>query len=289
MTTFVQSLIAGLSEGSIFALMALGMVLVLRATTILNFGHAVNFMAAPVLVLFMTKAGIPLLVASAIALVAVFVLGLVIERVTIQPLFNAEHLPQVFATVAVLFIGEGVVRSLVAVPQRVPPMMGDAVLRVGGVALNPQYLLSIAVLVVCLVALVVVFQRTSTGRVLRATTESVRGASLVGINTKRVFLITWAVAAVLGAVAGLLAAPVYLVSADMGARAANMAFVGMALGGFGSIPGAVLGSLLVGVTNVLASTYVSTTLGDGAGFLLIMLVLLVRPQGILGTPSGARA
>ena len=289
MTTFIQSFIAGLSEGSIFALMALGMVLILRATTILNFGHAVNFMAAPVMVLFMTRAGVPLLLASAISLVGVFILGLIIERVTIQPLFNAEHLHQVFATVAVLFIGEGVIRSLVAVPQRIPPLMGDTVTRVGDVALNPQYLLSIAVLIVFLIALVVVFQRTSTGRVLRATTENVRGASLVGINTKRVFLITWAVAAVLGAVAGLLAAPVYLVSADMGARAANMAFVGMALGGFGSIPGAVLGGLLVGVTNLLASTYISTTLGDGAGFLLILLVLLVRPQGIFGTPTGARA
>jgi len=289
MTTFLQSLIAGLSEGSIFALLALGMVLVLRATTILNFGHAVNFMAAPVMVLFMTKAGVPLLLASAVSLVGVFILGLIIERVTIQPLFNAEHLPQVFATVAVLFIGEGVVRSLVAVPQRIPPLMGNTVIRVGDVALNPQYLLSIGVLIVFLIALVVVFQRTSTGRVLRATTENLRGASLVGINTKRVFLITWAVAAVLGAVAGLLAAPVYLVSADMGARAVNMAFVGMALGGFGSIPGAVLGGLLVGVTNLLASTYISTTLGDGAGFLLILLVLLVRPQGIFGTPIGARA
>lgn len=287
MTTLIQSLIAGLSEGSIFALMALGMVLVYRATTILNFGHAINFMALPVLVLFLTKAGWPLLLSAAVALVAVFLLGLLVERATIQPLINAEHLPQVFATVAVLFIGTGVVRSLVTVPQRIPPLMGDAVWRIGDVALNPQYLLSILILFITVAVMGFVFARTAMGRVLRATTETMRGAALVGINTKRVFLVVWAVAAVLGAIAGLLAAPVYLVSADMGSRAANMAFVGMALGGFGSIPGAVVGSLLVGLTNVLASTYVSTTLGDGAGYLLILLVLLIRPQGILGT-AGAR-
>lgn len=289
MSTFVQALVAGLSDGSIFALLALGLVLVYRATTILNFSHGISFVLGAFFSLKLAQAlPLPFWLAVVVAIAGVFVFGLVVERLVVEPLMQADHLSQVFATVAILFIGVGAVRYFLLVPQRLPSLFGDQPLRIGSVVLSRQYLASIAVLAVVTVLLTYLFQRTAVGRVLRGTTQSLRGAALVGINTRRVFLLTWAAAAALGAVAGVLAGPIYLVSADMGARGLILAFAGMTLGGFGSIPGAVTGSLIVGVTGVMASTYLSTSLGDAAAFALILAVLIVRPQGIFGN-AGAQA
>jgi branched-chain amino acid transport system permease protein len=288
-STFVQALVAGLSDGSIFALLALGLVLVYRATTILNFSHGISFVLGAFFSLKIAQVlPLPFWLAVLAAIAGVFVFGLIVERLVVEPLMQADHLSQVFATVAILFIGVGAVRYFLLVPQRLPSLFGDQPVRVGSVVLGRQYIASIAVLLVVTLLLTYIFQRTAVGRMLRGTTQSLRGAALVGINTRRVFLLTWAAAAALGAVAGVLAGPIYLVSADMGARGLILAFAGMTLGGFGSIPGAVAGSLIVGVTGVMASTYLSTGLGDAAAFGLILAVLIVRPQGIFGS-AGADA
>ena len=286
MTTFVQALVGGLSEGSIFALLALGLALVYRSTTVLNFSHGINFTLGAFFALVVTQhLGLPLWLTGIVAIAAVFVFGVVTERLVMEPLMQADHLSQVFATIAVLFIGQGVVRYFLTVPTRLPPLLGADAIRVGGVALNRQYIASITVMLLVTALVTYLFRYTAVGRILRSTTQSLRGAALVGIDTRRVFLITWAAAAALGGIAGLLAGPIYLVSADMGTRALILAFAGMTLGGFGSIPGAVVGSLIVGLTGVFAATYVSTTFGDAAGFALILLVLVFRPQGIFGTPG----
>jgi branched-chain amino acid transport system permease protein len=285
-TTFIQALVAGLSEGSIFALLALGLALIYRATTILNFSHGINFTLGAFLALVISQQlDLPLWITVLVAVAVVFVFGLLTQRLVIQPLMQADHLSQVFATIAVLFIGQGVVRYFLTVPTRLPPVLGADALRIGDVALNRQYIASIVTMLVVTAVVAYLFTKTGIGRVLRGTTQSLRGAALVGIDTRRVFLVTWAAAAALAAVAGVLAGPVYLVSADMGTRSLILAFAGMTLGGFGSIPGAVVGSLIVGLTGVMAATYVSTTLGDAAGFALILIVLMVRPQGIFGTPG----
>lgn len=289
MSTFVQALVAGLSDGSIFALLALGLVLVYRATTILNFSHGISFVLGAFFSLKLAQTlPVPFWLAVVAAITGVFVFGLVVERLVVESLMHADHLSQVFATVAILFIGVGAVRYFLLVPQRLPSLFGDQPLRIGSVILSRQYLASIAVLAIVTVLLTYLFRRTAVGRVLRGTTQSLRGAALVGINTRQVFLLTWAAAAALGAVGGVLAGPIYLVSADMGARGLILAFAGMTLGGFGSIPGAVTGSLIVGVTGVMASTYLSTSLGDAAAFALVLAVLIVRPQGIFGS-AGAQA
>lgn len=289
MTTALQAMVAGLSQGSIFALLALGMALIYRSTTVLNFSHGLSFTLGAFLALVAWRDwGLPLLLAVLLSIVAVFVIGLVVERAAIAPLTQSDHLSQVFATIAVLFIGQGVVRYFLTVPTRLPPLLGSDPLIVGGISLDRQYVAAILVLAVVATVLTWMFARTGVGRILRATTQSLRGATLVGIDTKAVFLATWASASALAAVAGVLAGPIYLVSADMGTRALILAFAGMTLGGFGSIPGAVVGSLIVGLTGTLASTYLSTTFGDAAGFALILLVLVIRPQGIFGS-QGATA
>jgi branched-chain amino acid transport system permease protein len=281
MNTLGQALISGLSEGAIFALLALGLAVVYRATTVLNFSHGINFVLGAFFALLFTKyLDWPLWISALAAIACVFVVGALFQKLVMNRLIKADHLSQVFATVAFLFIIQGLVRYFIVVPERLPPVLGSEPLRLGEFVIGRQYLAAMVVLVLVVILTALLFRFTSAGRMLRATTQSLRGATQVGIDTRAVFLITWALAAALGALAGVLAGPIYLVSADMGTRALIIAFAGMTLGGFGSIPGAVVGSLIAGVTVVLAGTYLSTTLGDAAGFALILLVLVFRPQGL---------
>jgi branched-chain amino acid transport system permease protein len=217
------------------------------------------------------------------SVVLVILLGAVFQQFVMRRLLEADHLSQVFATIALLFIGQGAVRYFVVVPERLPSLLPGPPLAIGPAVVQRQYLAALVVLLLVVVGTTVLFRFTDAGRILRATTQSIRGAALVGINTNRVFGTTWALSAGLGALAGILAAPIFLVSADMGARTLIFAFAGMTLGGFGSIPGAVVGSLLTGLAVVLSATYFSTTLGDAAGFSLILLVLMIRPQGLFST------
>lgn len=286
MLEFAQALVAGLSQGSIYALMALGLTIVYRSTTILNFSHGENFMLGAFFALTMLRAwDAPYLIVIVAALVLVFVLSLAIERIAIEPLIERDHLSQVFATVALIYILRGVVRYFQIDQRPLDPILGVLPMRIGDVPINKQYLVTAGVLLVITPLLGLLFQRTTLGRILRATTQNLRGASLVGINTRGVFRMTWAAAAALGALAGILAGPVVLVSAGMGHRPLILAFAAMTVGGFGSIPGAIVGGLFVGLVEVFAGVYVSTVLGDVAGYALIFIILLLRPQGLLGSEA----
>ena len=280
MTTFIQVLIAGLGQGSVYAIMALGLTLILRSTTVLNFSHGALYMASAFIALQLIRSGINYALAVFIAVAAVALIGAVINYVAFQPLLHKEHVTQVFATVAVSFIIVGIV-AYVSVDQRgMPPILPVQSVRVGSVTFNPQYLIMIGVLVVAGIALALFFRYTKAGLIIRASTDNLRGATLVGINVRRVFLIMWSLGAALAAIAGILAAPTTLVSATMGDAPMITALAAMTLGGFGSIPGAVLGGLLMGLLETGGNFYVSTQLGGVAGFIAVFVLLVIRPGGL---------
>ncbi len=284
MSDLLQVLVSGLAQGGIYAFVALGLTVIYRSTSVLNFMHSENFMVGAFLTLVATSSWhLPMLVAIAVALSVVFLVGVIINKVAFEPLLKADHLTQVFATVAVLFIIRGVVRFFTVDQRPLAPILGNSVLRVGDAALRPQDLLTTGVLAVATGILALVFLKTHLGRVMRAGTQSLRGCSLIGIDVRRMFAVMWGVGGVLGALAGILAAPTLLVFPDMGARPLLLGFAGMTLGGFGSLPGAIVGGLLVGLIEVGGAFYGSTTLGDVAGFLVILVVLLVRPHGLFGS------
>jgi branched-chain amino acid transport system permease protein len=280
----IQMLVSGLSAGSIYALMALGMAVIYRSTTVLNFAQGEVFMLGGFIALIaITVLGLSYAWAFVIALLGVFLIGAVIDKVAFQPLLHADHLSQVFATVGLLFIIRGGVRYFQADQERLPGAFGTGSIEIGGASVNPQHLLIIGALIVATVVFAVLFNRTYLGRIMRASTQSLRGCALVGINLRRVFALMWATGALLAGLAGVLAGPILLVGPDMGHRPLLMGLAGMTLGGFGSLPGAVAGGLLIGLAEVSAGMYVSTRLGDAAGFIIVFLVLLLRPRGLFST------
>lgn len=280
MTTFVQVLIAGLGQGSIYALMALGLTLILRSTTVLNFSHGALYMASAFIALQLIRSGVGYAGAVLIAVAAVALIGAIINFVAFQPLLHKEHVTQVFATFAMSSIIVGIA-AYVSVDQRgMPPILPMQSVRVGGVAFNPQYLIMIGVLAVAGTALALFFRYTKAGMIIRASTDNLRGATLVGINVRRVFLVMWCLGATLAGIAGILAAPTTLVSPTMGDTPMITALAAMTLGGFGSIPGSVVGGLLMGLLETGGNFYVSTQLGGVAGFVAVFLLLVVRPRGL---------
>lgn len=283
MADFIQIAISGLSQGAVYGLMALGLTVIYRSTTVLNFAHGAFFALGAFLTLFLLEAEVPYILAIVAAVASMFVLGGAVFRIAFRRLLTEEHFTQVFATVAVSFLATGVLRSLSADQRGMPTLFGGSMWRIGDVAVNPQHLLSVVTLLLVSAIFAWVFLRTRFGRILRASTQNLRGATLVGINVSGVFAVMWGVGSALAALAGILAAPTLLVSADVGVRPFLLGFAAMSLGGFGSFPGAVVGGLLIGLIEVFAGFYVSTTLGNVAGFLIILVVLLLRPQGIFGS------
>jgi branched-chain amino acid transport system permease protein len=283
MADFIQIAISGLSQGAVYGLMALGLTVIYRSTTVLNFAHGAFFALGAFATLYLLEFEIPYVLAIALAVALVFVLGIAVFRLAFGRLLTEEHFTQVFATVAVSFIATGILRAFSADQRGMPTLFGGGMLRVGEVSINPQHLVSVTTLLLVSGAFAWVFLRTRFGRILRASTQNLRGATLVGINVTGVFATMWGIGSGLAALAGILAAPTLLVSADVGVRPFLLGFAAMSLGGFGSFPGAVVGGLLIGLIEVFAGFYISTTLGNAAGFLVILLVLLVRPQGIFGS------
>lgn len=280
MTNFLQVLIAGLGQGSIYAVLALGLTLILRSTTVLNFSHGALYMASAFIALELIRAGVNYALAVVIAIAAVTLLGAIIDLIAFEPLVHKEHVTQVFATFAVSFIIVGIVQYLTVDQRGMPPILQTESLHFGELTVNPQYLIMIGVLAVAGLILALFFRYTRTGLIIRASTDNMRGAALVGIKVRNVFLIMWMLGAALAAIAGILAAPTTLVSATMGDTPMITALAAMTLGGFGSIPGSVIGGLLMGLLETGGNFYVSTQLGGVAGFVAVFLLLVIRPGGL---------
>jgi branched-chain amino acid transport system permease protein len=288
METLLQVIVSGVSTGSIYALMALGMTVIYRSTTVLNFAHGESLMLGGFFAyVSLVQFRLPYPVAIVVSLAGIVVVGYLTDKVAFQPLLNAGHLQQVLATVALLFIFRGVVRFISVDERALPPLLGNTRWTISGVALDPQRIIIAIVVVTTSLGFAYVFRRTDIGRVIRASTQNLRGCALVGIDLKRVFSGMWMSGILLAGIAGILAAPLLLVRPDMGSRPLLLGFAGMTLGGFGSFPGAVVGAILVGLVESTANFYVSTSLGDVAGLALIFLILLVRPKGLFGTEDVA--
>ncbi len=283
MTNFLQVLIAGLGQGSIYAVLALGLTLILRSTTVLNFSHGALYMASAFIALELIRAGVNYALAVLIAIAAVTLLGAVIDLIAFEPLLHKEHVTQVFATVAVSFIIVGIVQYMTVDQRGMPPILEAESLHFGELTINPQYLIMIGVLAVAGLTLALFFRYTRTGLIIRASTDNMRGAALVGIKVRQVFLIMWMLGAALAAIAGILAAPTTLVSATMGDTPMITALAAMTLGGFGSIPGSVIGGLVMGLLETGGNFYISTQLGGVAGFAAVFLLLVIRPGGLQRT------
>jgi branched-chain amino acid transport system permease protein len=285
----VTLIAAGIANGSIYALVALGLALIYRTQDVVNFAHGELFMAGAFIGLTAYGTlGLPYIVAFLAAVLGGALLGLLVELGAIRPIANHPHVTLAMATVGLSAAMKGAVRLIYGSDIFTLPPIATRSIDIAGLVLAPQGLLNTAVAALIAVALLVLFRASSVGKQMRATQQNTIGARVIGVNTGRIYALTWGLAAAIGAAAGFLAAPVTLVYPDMGSGLLLKGFAAAVLGGFGSAPGAIAGGLLIGVAEMLVGGFVSTEVIDVSSYVLIMVVMLVRPAGLFGSVASSR-
>ncbi len=283
MTFIAQIVVSGLTLGSIYALVGLGFVIVYKATRTLNFAHGDLLMLGAMLALFLhVDRALPYWPTFVLVLLAMGGVGLLVERVVYRPLAQAPQFTVILGTVAV----GAMIRSGVRILQEqqlsyFPAFFSTDPIVVGGVSVTPLQLGIIAICIALAVAFSLFFQYLPLGKAMRAVSENPDAASLVGIKVSRTYALVWGLSAAFAAAAGILVAPLILITPDMGVIA-NKAFIGAILGGFTSLWGTVVGGLILGVVENLIGVYVSTAYKDVITFLILLVVLVVKPAGIFG-------
>ena len=281
--TLLHVVVSGLATGSIYALMALALVIIYNATRTLNFAQGDMLMVSAFIGWTAYRGlALPLWAAAAVAIAASAVLAYAVERFVIRRAIAATHWDVLIITLGLSLMfraGAGLVWSHDEFP--FPSFFADRPVMIGGVRLAPDAIGIIAASLALMAGLWVVFTRTRVGRAMRAVAQNQTAARLMGISVERVYSTSWVLAAVVGAVAGVLVAPVIFLSSKMGLIVVN-GFTAAVIGGFGSMPGAVLGGMVLGVIENLAPLYLPSGIRYSVPFLVLIGILLVRPAGLLG-------
>ncbi len=286
MTQFLQYVISGLATGSVYALVALGLALIYRSTRILHFGHgdvttAGTFFAFTLLGLkahFIIAFGAALLFGAVLAMAFYFCVLIPAQR------REATQLGQIILTVGLGLILQGLVAHFGGTePQSFPfPLSDTRIYRLGGLVVSQLSLGTFGIgLLACLLFYLLV-QKTRLGLAMRATSENLPAAQTMGIPTRQILALSWGLAALLGVLAGLFLAPALLLDPFFMLEPFLKGFAAAILGGLNSLPGAIVGGLILGVSESLAGGYVSIAFKNTFAFLVIILVLMVRPEGLLG-------
>jgi branched-chain amino acid transport system permease protein len=283
MGVVLQAIASGITLGSIYALVGLGFVVIYQATRTLNFAHGeVLMLGAMAGLVLHTELKVGYWATFAAVLMLIAVAGLVIERVAYRPLVRAPATTVIMSTAAVGQIIRSTVRILRTEELSFfPPVFSLEPFRIGPMVVTRLEIGITGIAVLLVVVFTLFFRYTTVGTAMRATSQNQTAAWLVGISVPRTFSLIWAISAALAAGAGMLIAPLVLVRPDMGIVAVK-AFVGAVLGGFNSLAGAVVGGLLLGVVETLIGVYVTSAFKDVVVFALLVVVLLVRPSGVIG-------
>ena len=284
-------IVAGLANGALYALVALGLVLIYKTQDVVNFAHGEILMVGAFIGYTVAQMfHWPYPVALIVSVLLCGVLGAVIERTAFRRLAHEHHITLAMVTVGLSFTLKGLARlPFGADIYTFPPLFKDtAPIVLGSAVISPQSLVTIGVAIALTLLLFFFFRSTTMGKQMRATQQNLMGAQLVGINTGRIFAGTWALACAAGGAAGVLAAPVSLLYPDMGSNFLLKGFAAAVLGGFESVPGAIVGGLLIGVIEMLFGGYVSTAFQHVSAFCIIIIVLFVRPYGLFGQKPTTR-
>ena len=283
---FLSYLISGLGLGSVYAIMALGYSMVYGIAKMLNFAHGDIIMVGAYVAFFaISGAGMPPAVAILLSILACTVLGVVIERLAYKPLREASSLAVLITAIGVSYFLENGALILWGAdskffPSNIFPQGG---LTVGSLTISWLTIITIAVCCIIMILLMLFVGRTNTGRAMRACSEDKGAATLMGINVNAIISLTFAIGSGLAAVAAVLLASTYpSISPTLGAMPGIKAFTAAVLGGIGSIPGAFLGGLLLGVIENLSKAYISQQLSDAIVFGVLGVILLIKPAGLLG-------
>lgn len=289
LSQFLQFLFSGVTVGATYALAAIGFSLIYNASGVINFAQGEFIALGGMAAVFLANAGVPLPLAIVLAVLIATAVGMLVEKLAIEPAGRAEVVTLIIITIGASLTIRGVMQVLLGKGSHaLPPFSGEAPIAVLGATLLPQSLWVIGVTVVVVLALGWFFGRTLTGKAMLATSHNKLAAQLVGINTRFILLLSFGLAAALGAVGGILIAPVTYTSYDAGVMLGLKGFVAATLGGLGSGAGAIAGGLVLGVAEAMTAGYISSAYKDATPFVLILLILFFLPQGLFGKKATDR-
>lgn len=291
MNLALQLLFTGLGIGAIYALVALGFVLIFRATNVVNFAQGeFSMVAAYLMVVFAVDLGWPYWLSFLIAIAGMALLGAVFNLGVYYPLRNRSFLPVIISTIgASIFLANTVLALYGPQPQVLPGWFDTPGIQLGPIYLDSQYLLIIGVTILLVAFQYWFFEHTLLGKKLQATSQDKEMAALLGIPVARMIMITFVYSAMLGGLAGILVAPVLFVSIQMGSTIALKAFAATIIGGFGDVAGAIIGGFALGVIETFGAAYISVPYKDAFAFLVLILFLAFRPQGLFGERVAEKA
>jgi len=274
----------GIIIGSIYALVTLGFVLAFRSIDAFNFFHGELYMLGAFLgFAFNSLLKFPMILSLLLAILITGLVGIMVERIAIRPLLSAPRFQIIFATATLgLIIRHSVLLYTKAEAKLFPQYLPATPLKILNVQFKPQQLLIIAMTIILIISLYAFFGKTKLGKAMRASASNIRAAVLMGVNVDLTQMLTFGIASVLGAAAGILAAPLFIVDANMGQFMITKIFCVAVLGGLNSTTGAIIAGYLLGITENLVGGYISTDYQDAIAFIIILLVLIVRPTGIMG-------
>ena len=278
-----SQVVSGLATGCVYALIALGFVLIFKATDVVNFAQGEfvmvsGFISYTLLIWF----GLPYWVVLLATIALSGFMGVGLERLVVRPIMDAPIFSIVIATIGasiVLRSSAGIVYGYDVLP--LPTIFSKDPIRFGALSFTAMDAGVIGTSLAIMVALYLFFKLTKTGMAMRATAQSQTAARLMGVSVSRIFSLTWAISAAIGGVAGVLIAPIIYLDPNLGFIGVK-AFAGAILGGFGSIPGAIVGGMLLGVIENLSGYFFNAGIKQVSTYILLILVLVVRPSGLFG-------
>ena len=284
----LEQIVHGLTLGSMYAMVAAGLALMLGVARLINFAHGEFFMLGAYAFWFASgELGVPYPLAGLLAPAVMVLFGIVYQRTVIRSILSRSWHVQLIATLATSIVLTNLAIIVFGTqPKEVPTALSSRILDVGGLRMAWQRLLVLAAALVIFWALHRFVTRTRAGRAMRAMSQNREACAVVGVDVQRVAMVAFAVSAALAAAAAALVSPLFNIFPDMGTGLTLKAFAAVVTGGFGYVNGAIAASFLIGVTEALAGSYVSYAYKDAIAFIIMIAVLLWRPQGLFGRRIG---
>lgn len=288
---FIQQLINGLALGSVYALLALGYTMVYGIIQLINFAHGEIYMIGAFAGFYSaTTLKLPLIPTLLVAMAVSSLAGIIIEKIAYKPLRNSPRITLLITAIGVSLLLQNSMRILVGSdPKPFPDLINAGALNIGAVQIQWKTILMFLVSALLVIVLQFIVYKTKLGKAMRAASQDIEAASLMGINVNNTISFTFALGSALAGIAGVLVAISYpSITPYIGVMPGLKSFVAAVLGGIGSIPGALVDGLLIGILETLSKAYISTSFSDAIVFGILILILLIKPSGLLGKKANVK-
>ncbi len=282
---FLQQVINGLALGSVYALLALGYTMVYGIIQLINFAHGEIYMIGAFAGFYSASTlKLPLIPTLLVAMAVSALAGIIIEKVAYKPLRNSPRIALLITAIGVSLFLQNAMRLLVGSnPKPFPDLINAGSINIGSIQIEVKTILMFGVSALLVILLQFIVYKTKVGKAMRASSQDMEAASLMGINVDNTISLTFAIGSALAGIAGVLVAISYpSITPYMGAMPGLKAFVAAVLGGIGSIPGALVGGIAIGLLETFSKAYISTNFSDAIVFAILIIILLIKPAGLLG-------